>query len=610
MFNNPTLTLADFASLQLTFDDSSERHIYSTRSTELSRLAKLACKDGDLSKAKALHVLADICSVWWRDSFSCFANHFEKINTHFDRATHEAIAEYCKADDLDFWLQARLAEFAYMRQPRTDFASIALQAYAAAPLTWETWYSGGSTFWLRALELEGVRGVTPTTPTIKARLLEAALNPPDGTPYQFTAQLATSFFNHKIEVSKEELNHLSTALDTCITSCSNEVSDFQAAELCELLSKWHQKMQNMNEHAQFCYKAANAYIRAANAHPDSGAAARIYENAISSLLAIPSQYRGAWNECSEVMFPVETLITRLKRIITQEKQLGFDGMQKFSFSIRIPKQTTDAVAATAKQLVSKKSLHEAFIGLATVDLIPIVGDIRQRSIEGLTDAVLPHIGSQLTLTSTGNINAIAPPVSGVIDDSSALNKAMVENLVHTCSSLRFAVISQALEIIRTEHPKTTLEDCVNFCTVCCVAIPSKQRKQWGAALFAGYRGDWISALLLIAPLLEGLIRFVLLTNTGQTGTLKDNKDGTHNEISLNKLLPKPEMTILLGEDTVFALDALFCNGFEPNLRNAVAHGLVDDSLCESAIVIYAWWLAFCVASQLTLKSNEAMGEQP
>lgn len=594
------LTLADFISLRITFVDSSKRSVYSTRSTELSRFADLSANDGNLPKAKALRVLADICRVRWSNSYSCFSKAFENINNSFDKSTHQAIAEYCKTDNLDFWLQARLAEFAYMLQPRTEFASIALLAYAKAPLNWEAWYQGGSAFWLRALELEKIRGVRPISPSIKERLLDAALNQPDGTPYQYTAQLATIFYTQRIKITNGELLQLSSVLHACATACSDECSDYQAAELYDLLAKWHQQKQNVDACAQFNYKAANAWIRAGNAHPDLGAAARIYENAIASLHAIPQKYRGAWNECNHLKFPVDTLIDRLKRIITQEKQLGHNGMQKFNFGIHVNK---DLIVAEAEKVVTGVSLHDDLDSLAQAVPVPSLAFINRQAKEQLANSITSHLGTQTHLTSTGNISAVVPPTSsGDGDtDSPALQKAKVDAFCLN-ASLSIGVLHEALVQIRAAHPNAIAANFELYCETNCAAIPANQRQQWGVALFAGYKGDWIIAIHLIAPLCESLVRNVLFLNTGQRYTIK-NKDGSDNEPSLNTLLEKEELKKALGEDLIFALDTLFCNGLGSNFRNQVAHGLLTDERCKTSLIAYAWWLVISMAS--SLKSEQS-----
>jgi len=51
----------------------------------------------------------------------------------------------------------------------------------------------------------------------------------------------------------------------------------------------------------------------------------------------------------------------------------------------------------------------------------------------------------------------------------------------------------------------------------------------------------------------------------------------------------PEVTQIFGEDLSFELKALFCDAFGPNLRNEIAHGLLDDEACHSTYAIYSWW---------------------
>ena len=51
----------------------------------------------------------------------------------------------------------------------------------------------------------------------------------------------------------------------------------------------------------------------------------------------------------------------------------------------------------------------------------------------------------------------------------------------------------------------------------------------------------------------------------------------------------PQTEKMFGEDTSFEIRALFCEPFGPNLRNNLAHGLLDDGACYSPNTIYAWW---------------------
>jgi len=73
----------------------------------------------------------------------------------------------------------------------------------------------------------------------------------------------------------------------------------------------------------------------------------------------------------------------------------------------------------------------------------------------------------------------------------------------------------------------------------------------------------------------------------------------------------PESEMIFGEDLSFEIKALFCDAFGPNLRNELAHGLLDDKACQTIYSIYAWWLGlklvfvtFWNAAQKTSQNNE------
>ncbi|MER8077825.1 DUF4209 domain-containing protein, partial [Acinetobacter pittii] len=44
------------------------------------------------------------------------------------------------------------------------------------------------------------------------------------------------------------------------------------------------------------------------------------------------------------------------------------------------------------------------------------------------------------------------------------------------------------------------------------------------------------------------------------------------------------------EDLTFEIKSLFCDPLGANLRNEIAHGLMDHNACNSLHGVYAWWL--------------------
>ena len=84
-----------------------------------------------------------------------------------------------------------------------------------------------------------------------------------------------------------------------------------------------------------------------------------------------------------------------------------------------------------------------------------------------------------------------------------------------------------------------------------------------------------------------MVRIALQT-AGQN-TQKIGDDGVQSEKGLGSLASLGATADLLGGDRAFELKALFCEPIGPNLRNTVAHGLLDDDVAGSAYSLYAWW---------------------
>jgi hypothetical protein len=55
-------------------------------------------------------------------------------------------------------------------------------------------------------------------------------------------------------------------------------------------------------------------------------------------------------------------------------------------------------------------------------------------------------------------------------------------------------------------------------------------------------------------------------------------------------MDRPEVDQIFSPDIGFELRALLCDPLGPNLRNEIAHGLLDDDHIESMFSVYAWWL--------------------
>jgi hypothetical protein len=107
-------------------------------------------------------------------------------------------------------------------------------------------------------------------------------------------------------------------------------------------------------------------------------------------------------------------------------------------------------------------------------------------------------------------------------------------------------------------------------------------------LYAGLTGDFFTSTHILIPQIENSIRY-LLWNRGVLPSGLDNR-GIQNEYHLTTTLYCPEITSIFDEDTLFDLKSLLVEHSGSNLRNRMAHGLINDSEFLSPIMSYLWWL--------------------
>ena len=78
---------------------------------------------------------------------------------------------------------------------------------------------------------------------------------------------------------------------------------------------------------------------------------------------------------------------------------------------------------------------------------------------------------------------------------------------------------------------------------------------------------------------------------GEKTTVLDDA-GVEIESGLSNLIKNARIGEVLSEDVLFEIRALLTEHSGSNLRNQIAHGLLDDSYMHSSFPVYLWW--FCL----------------
>lgn len=125
------------------------------------------------------------------------------------------------------------------------------------------------------------------------------------------------------------------------------------------------------------------------------------------------------------------------------------------------------------------------------------------------------------------------------------------------------------------------------------AIPEGRKESYTKGLMFGFSGDFLTALSILIPQLENAVRY-LAVECGEP-VYNMNEEGIEEIKTMHAVLELEGVKESLDEDLIFALNTIFCSKFGFNMRNNVAHGMLDDQAFQSFKALYIWWFAlkFC-----------------
>ncbi|HHE3594782.1 Uncharacterised protein [Pasteurella multocida] len=219
-----------------------------------------------------------------------------------------------------------------------------------------------------------------------------------------------------------------------------------------------------------------------------------------------------------------------------------------------------------------------------------LNSILQRTEGIASKTIFQNLSSHSCFSSDGRLIQEIPPLTQENKDQVIFLKAIHDFPVIDMKFEVFTFIKPALMQLQSEYaiPKEIL---ISLCKHSRI-VPDNRVISVAEALFQGFEYNFGNAIHLLTPQVENMIR-QCLKNNGVITTHTD-PDGKENERSLSSLLDDEQSRKLLGDDLWFELQAVFTHPLGANLRNKVAHGLLDDGDSNSYTCIYAWWMVLRV----------------
>ena len=482
----------------------------------------------------------------------------------------------------DPWLKARLADLVWLLQsPRkVKFALAAIDSYRTIPLDIETWLHGGDRCWQRAIDLARLikAGAGERLAEMEASIIKAftSMTREDGFLGSWLADLLKSN-----ALGGDHSTTIATKLESLAHEFEDEGELRKAREYFQASAHWFKESGDDEKSTAMTVAVAEGWGKEAIAivssdQPSHMVATSFYENAIQTYRTIPRSERTTHG--------VDERIAELRECLNESGKKSLDEMD----AIDIPGQDIGQIVENARNAVRGKGLEEAlkaFVNLSRTN----AKKLRESTIKNLEHFIAHRLFPTTFMNRDGRVAAKMPSMSSSPipsdGDEMVIRSKMVENY---CIHVSLAVCGRiwpAQEILLLEH-RLREADFVNLAKQSPI-VPIGRELLFGKALFAGYDRDFVTALHILVPQIEHVVRYHLKQAGVQTTNIDSN--GIENENGLSSLMDLPRTEEIFGEDLSFEIRALFCDSFGPNLRNELAHGLLDARACYSSNAIYAWW---------------------
>ncbi len=443
-------------------------------------------------------------------------------------------------------LQARVADIAWLYGDRSvvGMLNTAIDAYRAAPLTDDVWFSVGKNAWRRAFELaqrQGADGdvrIEEMSKALKDHLLACTIDD------RFRIPDCAALLRHNGRVAASERTEIAGHL-VALASVATEVAPRLSRHLEREATGWFAAgdVEAVNAATD---RIARTYIAEADARvaaePGGGAMVEglFLEKAIATFRTLPRSYRIAKG--------IEELIVDLRDRLHGSREMTIENMMRTSSE---PVDLTEAVSYARERVSGHADKFEALAAFATLVPPMDAGAVRVAAAK-VVDQSIQHIFSSSTFSRDARKVAARDGSTRAPQDP-AVESEIVQNVTIHAQIAAHGLIRPALELLMLQH-RYDRDYMVALCAESST-VPEGHAGLWGAGLAFGLAGDYGPSTAILIPQLEQVLR-TLLKRRGVHTLFVDKHTSVESEKSLNALLEMDEAVDIFGAGLVMELEAL------------------------------------------------------
>ncbi|STO92360.1 Uncharacterised protein [Haemophilus pittmaniae] len=468
-------------------------------------------------------------------------------------------------------LKARIADILWMYSTSKNkkHSEIAIENYISMDVCNNFFRPDIYVFWERAVMLAKQTKNSSLVERIKSKLLNEIDYP--STDWNFHLLKIIKIFD-KTNLDKG-LNHdFSEKLLEKQKEFNHEQQFHITEKYLEYAAKLFKKVGNAEDH----YRSLVLLAQATENHGDyrknesAMVANNFYKLALQRYREIPNSYRKT--------LQIDHKIDIVKEKIIQSGFLIKDELQLISTK---EMDISDLKEHSVNHVKDKQSAFESLLYFSGVSSCNFES-IWKSTENNINNSPISSLFGATSVSPDGRKISSIPPLDGKNRDDVILKNAIKNFGIHMHLVVEGCILP-ALEQIQQEHlfPKEFLIQLCKFSSI----VPEKREILVANALYQGFEGDFRSAIHLLAPQVENMIRQLLKRNRLVT---THTENSIEEEKGLSRLVSSARN--ILGDDLWFELQAVFTDSLSANLRNEVGHGLLDDDTSNSLYSVYAWWM--------------------
>lgn len=238
-----------------------------------------------------------------------------------------------------------------------------------------------------------------------------------------------------------------------------------------------------------------------------------------------------------------------------------------------------------KKLLSGRSLLDQIAILSVNTTFYTKQELEKRVVENAQKYLFKSMMVSVILDRDGkNLARLQPlEMNNPKSDLKLLESHMHREAVTMQSLSVITFFHIALNIIKDENPNIGLDD-LDFLIADNYLIPDDRKHIFKLGIMQGLNGDYYAALHLLVPQIENLFREIARMCGGLVTTFED--DTTEQAKVLSSIFDMPELLACYDNDILFLFKGLLNEKTGANLRNRVAHGIIDSDEGNGPIAIY------------------------